>query len=46
MQQWEYKIIEVLGHAQQEAELNELGADGWELVCLYVSKLYLKRLKT
>jgi len=35
MEKWEYKVYQpaVLGNA--EAEFNELGCHGWELVCIY-----------
>ncbi|MDR2687295.1 MAG: hypothetical protein LBB75_06040 [Oscillospiraceae bacterium] len=38
MERWEYKVYypEVLGNAQ--AEFNELGQQGWELVYVYDGK--------
>ena len=32
MGQWEYKIIRAGGNKRLEAELNELGQEGWEVV--------------
>ena len=38
---WEYKVVSIQGGAGQI--LNQLGADGWELVCVQGNAAYLKR---
>jgi hypothetical protein len=49
MQKWEYKILK---EAPSEAELNKLGAEGWELIVIagavseyYDIRYYFKRPK-
>ena len=42
MQRWEYKIVAAV-LTLKESYLNELGADGWELVCYNEMKLLFKR---
>jgi hypothetical protein len=42
MQRWEYKIVYF---TEEEARLNALGNDGWELVSVYKGAMYLKRPK-
>jgi hypothetical protein len=41
---WEYKVF-VLAEAwqSQEAHLNEVGKDSWELVCVSNGRAYLRR---
>jgi hypothetical protein len=34
MTTWEYKVIELDGGPDDEATLNQLGAEGWELVAV------------
>ena len=55
MKEWEYKIYMITtpgkclafnGNAldsSRELPLNEIGADGWELVTIYDGALYFKR---
>jgi hypothetical protein len=44
MKKFEYKIISVrMTNKKSERELNELGEQGWELVSVNESYLYLKR---
>lgn len=33
-QTWEYRVVEAPASAQKERTLNQLGADGWELVAV------------
>jgi len=45
MQKWEYKVLD----AANENQLNELGAEGWELIAVTIDsyngvrRFYLKR---
>jgi hypothetical protein len=41
MKQFEYKIISPL--LKREDKLNELGFEGWELVAVFDTCMYLKR---
>jgi hypothetical protein len=47
-QQWEYKVV--VQNAMSEAQLNALGAEGWELVGVVavaeVPQFYFKRART
>ncbi len=42
---WEYKAVE-LAYGLSEDQLNKLGADGWELVCVAGQQLIFKREKS
>lgn len=43
MQKWEYKVIN-LDYQNREAQLNELGQQGWELVAVEnTATCFLKR---
>lgn len=41
MKRYEYKAISTFW--KSEKKLNQLGYDGWELVAVYSSVMYLKR---
>ena len=41
MKQFEYKVISSI--VGTEKKLNKLGFEGWELVAVFDSRLYLKR---
>ena len=43
MQKWEYILFLRGGSERNQAELNRLGAEGWELVAIDDRFLYLKR---
>ena len=45
MDKWEYMIIAPPGFSLKKFEqrLNELGQQGWELVCVDLNYCYLKR---
>lgn len=34
MQKWEYKVVKTTGQPQGDQPMNELGAEGWELVII------------
>ena len=38
MEKWMYKVFMPAVLADAEAEFNELGREGWELVCIYDGK--------
>jgi hypothetical protein len=43
MQKWEYRFV-MLDRGSEEAQLNHLGAEGWELVAVDMTTMcYLKR---
>ena len=39
---WQYRVLES-GLAYEEAELNRLGREGWELIAVEARRLYLRR---
>lgn len=44
MKKFEYKCVPILKMGKGTArELNEYGADGWELICVWAFWHYLKR---
>jgi hypothetical protein len=43
MQKWEYRIVKLQDAIKSEAELNRLGAEGWELVAAAEYWACLKR---
>jgi hypothetical protein len=45
MERYEYKIISIGKPKDREARMNDLGANGWELVDVYAAKMYFKRIK-
>ncbi len=44
MQKWEYKVVD-LDSKPQESILNELGAQGWQLIAVDGGFAYLQRAK-
>lgn len=41
--QWEYLVFCQTTPGKAQEYLNELGKDGWELVAVYDTRVYLKR---
>ena len=44
MEKWEYKVVDIPGDIRtKETRLNELGQQGWELVCCNGNYYIFKR---
>ena len=45
MERYEYLNICLGKRKDRKAEMDKLGSNGWELVCIYRNRMYFKRVK-